>query len=186
MTSRPRSSTKRKQEAEYQARAMAADALRIQLQNLHVFEKHPFWPQFVPFGVGQFNNGDYGKGGLFAAGELVTFRSERRHIPRTAHLTYGLHSTNVPFADSQTVLTLQRVEIGTGIAFFALWGVGIFDAHRHYKREVRVPNSEKLLRELDPGFTVPSPPPKPVKTTLRLGPLAVPNGGGIGLSWETP
>jgi tetratricopeptide (TPR) repeat protein len=178
---------KRKQEAEDQARFMAADALRQQLANLHVYERHPSWPQLVPFGVGQFNNGEYAKGGVFAAAGLATFGTSLGIFSYLV-FTYGFHSTTVPLSQAQTVLNLQRVQVGTGIAFLALWGLGIYDAHKHYRSEVRVPNSEKLLRDLETPTTPlpPPPPPKPVSTTLHWGPIVVPNGGGIGLSLETP
>jgi hypothetical protein len=170
-----------KRDADDRARRQAADTVRHKLANLRVYEHHPATLSYIPFGIGQFNNDDYYKGGLFAAGEVLTLGTS---FGIWFYLVdkYGLRSSNVAIGDAQTVRTLQGVEIGTGAAFIGLAIWGVIDARYHYKPDVYVPGSEQLLKDLEPTAE----PPRPPKTTLRFIPIAVPNGAGVGLSWETP
>jgi tetratricopeptide (TPR) repeat protein len=168
-------------DAEDRARRQAAESLRQKLANLRLYEHHPATLSYVPFGIGKFNNDAYAKGGLFAAGEVLTLGTS---FGIWFYLVdkYGLRSSNVAIGDAQTVRTLQGIEIGTGAAFVGLAIWGVIDARVHYKPDVLVPGSEQLLKDLEQ----PAAPPKPPKTTLRFVPIAVPDGAGVGLTWETP
>ena len=98
----------------------------------------------IPFGVGQFQNGDTRKGVFFLGADLVTFTTS---VGIFAYLTnkYGIKSSSVPLEDGLRVRHLQQLEIGTGIAFWGLWIWGAIDAYHHYKPQVRVKLDESLL-----------------------------------------
>jgi tetratricopeptide (TPR) repeat protein len=136
----------------------------------------------VPFGVGQFQNGDNRKGAFFLGAGLITFTTSTGIF---AYLTnkYGIKSDKVPLDEGPRVRRLQQIEIGTGIAFWGLWIWGAIDAYRHYKPQVRVKLDESLLPpELREN---PPPPKKKEKTSYHLVPMLTPDGGaGIGIGWE--
>lgn len=148
-------------------------------------EVHSFALNFVPFGIGQYQNGDVGKGVFFTATEVATFGTS---VGIFSYLvsTYGLRSTRVPAKDQFTVLRLQQVEIGTGAAFFGLWVLGAIDAYLNYQPQVRVELDESALPPQLRGLMKPEKTTKPKrpKTSLHLAPMLSPDGVGIGLSWE--
>jgi hypothetical protein len=136
----------------------------------------------IPFGVGQFQNGDRRKGAFFLGAGLVTFTTS---VGIFAYLTnkYGIKSDKVPLDEGPRVRRLQQIEIGTGIAFWGLWVWGAIDAYRHFKPQTRVKLDESLLPpELREN---PPPPKKKEKTSYHLVPMLTPDGGaGIGIGWE--
>jgi tetratricopeptide (TPR) repeat protein len=138
----------------------------------------------VPFGAGQFQNGDTAKGAFFLGAGLITFTTS---IGIFAYLTnkYGIKSSSVPLEEGPRVRRLQQIEIGTGIAFWGLWLWGAIDAYRHYKPQVRVKLDESLL---PPELRETPPPPKKPKekTSYHLVPMLTPDGtgAGIGIGWE--
>lgn len=147
-------------------------------------ENHTFALNFAPFGIGQYQNGDIGKGAFFTATESATFLTS---VGVFSYLvsTYGLRSTRVPLKDAETVRRLQQLEIGTGAAFFGLWVLGAIDAYLHYQPQVRVELDESALPPQLRGLMKPEKTRrKPPKTSLRLAPMLSPDGVGIGLSWE--
>jgi tetratricopeptide (TPR) repeat protein len=172
-----------------EAKQQLADLLKEReayRKSLVVYRSHPFYQNFVPFGTGQFQNGDTPKGVAFAAGEGLTFATS---IAIWGYLvnTYGIsnHNLNISRDEAVTIHNLQVAEVGTGIAFFTLYVWGVIDAYRHYQPQVRVKADDSLLppnlRNLDP--------PKPPKKTslldrMHVVPIVTPNGAGIGVGWE--
>lgn len=158
----------------------AADDFR---KNAIAYESHSLVLNFVPFGAGQFQNGEKLKGGLFLGSEALLFGAS---VGIWGYLAdkYGINNQhlNVDRQTAQDIRTLQEFEVGTGIAFFAVWIYGSIDAYRHYKAEVRGTIPDSLLppefRDLD------KPRPKPKKTSWHLAPMITPNGAGIGVGWE--
>lgn len=147
-------------------------------------ESHSFLLNFVPFGVGQYQNGDIGKGAFFTAAEGAMFGTSLG-IWFYLVSNYGLRSTRVPLKDANTVLRLQQLEIGTGIAFYGLWVWGAIDAYLHYQPQVRIELDESALPPELRGLMKPEKTrKKPPKTSLRLAPMLAPDSVGIGLSWE--
>jgi tetratricopeptide (TPR) repeat protein len=158
--------------------------LRKLRESIIGFESHPLYLNFVPFGVGQFQNKQDAKGAFFAATEGVTLIGS---VSIWLYLvnTYGVRSTRVPSDDASTVFRLQQIEIGTGFAFLGLWVLGAVDSYLNYKPQTRAEIDDSLLpielRDLD------KPAPKkrrPPKTSFHVLPMLVPNGAGIGLAWE--
>lgn len=183
-----------------EARKLAADrkAFDEMVKNLRFYEKHPYYVNFIPFGAGQFQNGDSGKGYFFAATQGVTLATSMG-IFLYLGATYGLVAKIKDVNEAKTVRSLQQAEIISGAAFFAFYGLSIFDAIRHYKAQQLVNSSAvpQQLRNLipqrpDPADPKPdpnpTPKPKPKKTSLldriHVGPMASPDGVGIGLLWE--
>jgi len=160
-------------------------------KSLIVYETHPYYVNFVPFGAGQFQNRQPGKGILFAAAQGVTGGASAGVFLYLAS-KYGLVSTSVPFDEQLTVRRLQQVEVATGLAFLGLYAWSVVDSLRAYKPRQRVEGEDSLLPpELrDPRGAPTRPPPKP-KSSLRdrvhVHPVLVPHGGaGLGLSLELP
>jgi tetratricopeptide (TPR) repeat protein len=151
--------------------------------SLRVYETHPLYLNFVPFGLGQFQNDDTLKGVIFAGTEGATFITS---VSIWAYLAdkYGINNQhlNVDRTTAQDIRTLQEIEVGSGIAFFGLWIYSAIDAYRNYEPRKQVTADDKLLppnlRDLD------KPKPKPKKTSWHLAPMITPNGAGLGVGWE--
>jgi tetratricopeptide (TPR) repeat protein len=156
------------------------DRIRKYRESLVFVERRSFGVNFVPFGAGQFQNKQPVRGVLFAAGQGLTGGISAGVFLYLAG-KYGLNA-KVPVVDGPGVRQLQQLEIGAGIAFFALYGWGVVDALLHYKVRVQIEGDDSLLP--------PSDEPKPaVKKTarrdrLQLRPLLAPGSAGIALTWE--
>ena len=167
--------------------AQRLEEIEAYKKSLIVYETHPYYVNFVPFGAGQFQNRQRGKGILFAATQSVTGGISAGIFLYLAS-KYGLVSSSVPYDEGPTVRTLQEVEIATGVVFLGLYAWGVVDSLLHYKPRQRVGGADSLLPpELrDP----PKPAPRPAQTSLRdrvlVHPVLVPSGAGIGFSLELP
>ena len=150
-------------------------------------QPHSFAANFLPFGVGQFQNGQTGKGIAFAAAEGATFATS---VGLWYYLvsTYGIRSEHVPLGEGNTVRHFQQAEIGTGVAFFGFWLWSTIDALRNFRAQTRVELDESLLppelRDLDKPKAAKPRPSKPTSLLEHLSPIVTPSGVGIGLSWE--
>jgi tetratricopeptide (TPR) repeat protein len=152
--------------------------------NTKLYEAHTFYLNFLPFGVGQFQNDQPAKGTLFLTGEAVT-----------GGLTfglwfflvnkYGINCVNcVARSDATTVLFMQQTEIVSGLMFIGLYVWGAIDAYRNYTptKSVKV-DDDFLKREiLDKQHR--KQPKTSLLDRLRFSPMVTPNGAGLGLSWE--
>ena len=175
-------------ERDAQLRKLADERERIRRykESLVVVEKRTFVVNFAPFGAGQFQNKQRVRGVLFAAGEGVTGGISLGVFLYLAG-KYGLNA-QVPRIDGPGVLQLQQIEIGTGIAFFAIYAWGVVDALLHYQPRVQIEGDDSLLPPL--RDVPPDKPARPVpkKTSLldhlHLRPMIAPGRAGFGLSWE--
>lgn len=175
-------------ERDTQLRKLADERERIRKykESLVVVEQRSFGVNFVPFGAGQFQNKQRVRGVLFAAGEGVTGGISVGVFLYLAG-KYGLNA-QVPRIEGPGVLQLQQIEIGTGIAFFAIYAWGVVDALLHYKPRVQIEGDDTLLPPL--RDLAPDKPAKPAakKTSvldhLHLTPMIAPGSAGLGLSWE--
>jgi hypothetical protein len=158
------------------------ERIRKYRESLVVVERRSFGVNFVPFGAGQFQNKQPTRGLLFAAGQGITAGVS---IGIFVYLAgkYGIVA-NVPTADVPGVRQLQQVEIGAGVAFYALYTWGVVDALLHYKPRVQVEGDDSLL----PPLTEPDAKKPRARTSLRdrlhLAPMLSPHGAGLGLTWE--
>jgi tetratricopeptide (TPR) repeat protein len=135
---------------------------------------------FVP-GAGQIQNGHKLKGALILGGEAITFGTSFGIWYYLVN-KYGIRSTSVPLEDGPRVRRLQQIEIGAGIAFWALAIYSAIDANYYFKKQTRAQIDESLLppelRE------VPPPPKKKPKTSFHIVPMLSPDGVGVGIGWE--
>jgi len=173
-----------RRDAELRKIADERERIRKYRESLVVVERRSFGVNFVPFGAGQFQNKQPVRGILFAAGEGITGGISAGIFVYLAG-KYGLNAA-VPVADGPSVRQLQQLEIGAGIACYALYAWGVVDALLHYKPRVQIEGDDSLL---PPPPGAPSEPRKrPAKTSildrLHVAPMIAPRGAGIGLTWE--
>jgi len=168
----------KKKEAEATKRA-----LELYLKNLVVVENHPYYVNFIPLGVPQFQGKRPLAGSILGVGQAVTLATS---VSTWLYLStkYGFPNGKVPTPEVDSARRYQQLEIGTGVAFLLLYGYGVYDAISNYQAQTRVqtPDLNSLPKELRPNLPSTTPPSK--KTSFRVIPLLVPNGAGIGLSWE--
>jgi len=176
-------------ERDAQLRKLADERERIRRyrESLVVVERRSFGVNFVPFGAGQFQNKQPVRGLLFAAGQGVTGGISVGIFVYLAG-KYGFNAA-VPAAESVGVRQLQQIEIGTGIAFFALYTLGVVDALLHYKPRVQIEGDDSLLPRLPEAPPARKPRPRTslrerLQDRLRIAPMIAPHGAGIGLTWE--
>jgi tetratricopeptide (TPR) repeat protein len=175
-------------ERDAQLRKLADERERIRRykESLVIVERRSFGVNFVPFGAGQFQNKQRVRGVLFAAGEGATGGISVGVFLYLAS-KYGLDA-KVPVLDGPGVRRLQQVEIGTGIAFFALYAWGVVDSLLHYKPRVQIEGDDTLLpslRDLPPDTRKrPAPKKTSVLDRLHVTPMITPDGAGLGLTWE--
>jgi tetratricopeptide (TPR) repeat protein len=175
-------------ERDAQLRKLADERERIRRykESLVIVERRSFGVNFVPFGAGQFQNKQRVRGVLFAAGEGVTGGVSVGVFLYLAG-KYGLNA-QVPVLDGPGVRQLQQIEIGTGIAFFALYAVGVVESLLHYQPRVQIEGDDTLLPSLRdlPADKPKKPAPKKtsVRHRLHVTPMIAPDRAGIGLSWE--
>jgi hypothetical protein len=164
------------------------EEIAARLANLRVYRETPYAVNFLPFGFGQLQNGQTLKFALFGGGQLLTLGTSAGIWYYLVN-KYGIRSDKIPRDDAESVLLLQRVEIGAGIAFIALYAWSVLVALRNYEPRRRVEGDQDLIKEIE-GPNAPKPAPKKTATksareSLRFGPMLTPNGGvGIGLGWE--
>jgi len=152
-------------------------------------EKRSLLVNFIPFGAGQFQQGRVGWGAAFAVSEglmavlsIVSFFAiESLFVEQTVEVP-GVKTANGPGTFTFTVRQLPEdrrteydvwtgLKYGTGIAFYALWAIGVGDALWRHQDEVTTEKKE-------PRVTPPAPP------TARLRIYPTPGGGlGAGVSF---
>jgi len=117
--------------------AACASAGSVPTQRGPTYVVRPYYVNFVPFGAGQFQNDESGKGTALAIGEGATVATS---VGIWLYLAqrYGVESNEVPVGDVARVHALQLTEIGTGIAALALYGTGVVDSLYHYRARVRL------------------------------------------------
>jgi hypothetical protein len=165
-------------------------------ESLIVYEVRPFYVNFVPFGAGQFQNGDRTKGLLFSTAQALTFAAS---AGIWVYLTsqYG-YNGRVPPEDAENVRLMQQLEIGAGIAFWSIYSWSVVDSLLHYKPRAQVEGDDSLLpeelRDLERGNKTQSEKVKSEKTKARskkspsprswLGPAPAPGGVVLSLGGE--
>jgi len=149
---------RRQRDAELAARRQREARLRATPAPPLVYERHSYLLNFVPFGAGQFQNGQRRRGWLFLGleGGLAAI-SVGAFVANFA--LYGLEphrkclvpvdtSTGLPAAcppsaidhsQEQTSHRLLQVQLVSGGLFFAAAIWGVIDALRHYQRDVLLP-----------------------------------------------
>jgi hypothetical protein len=164
------------------------------------YEKQSNAVNFIPFGAGQFQNGDRGKGwaflsieaalGAVSLGAFVTNFSlygashQRRCLdPGTTGDSTGVAHPcmNIDHSEEDLSRNLTRLQLISGGLFFVTAAWGIVDALRNFQpvmSSVGEPTSSG-------GATSSKNPTAPAASTarLRLGPLPIPRGSGLGIAF---
>ena len=116
------------------------------------YERHSLAVAMIPFGAGQFQNGEARKGWWFfgvetalAAVSLGAFVTNFALYGFSSELPCNNANTrdgdecppgDIDHSPEETSQLLTRIQVGTGAAFFAVAIWGVIDAVRHFKQEV--------------------------------------------------
>ena len=165
-----------KRDAERRALAEEKDRLRKYRDSLVVYEVRPYYVNFIPFGAGQFQNGQRTKGLWFASTEATT-GALSAGIWLYLVGTYGFNG-RVPTSDANFARRLQQVEIGAGGVCLGLMAWGIVDSLLHYRPRARIQGDDSLL---PPDLRPPKGAPR---SSFDVGPAILPGGAGITLTWR--
>jgi tetratricopeptide (TPR) repeat protein len=180
-----------RRDAERRALAEERERLRRYRESLIVYEVRPYYVNFIPFGAGQFQNGDRKKGLAFAAGQAIT-GGVSAGIWLYLVGEYGIGGA-VPRDELGRARRLQEIEVGAGIACLGLVAWGVVDSLLHYKPRVQVSGDDSLLPDdlvpkagpgKRPAPRPPAPPAEKPPSTLRFAPVPLPGGAGAALTWE--
>ncbi len=178
--------TRKEREAAAQREAAEKERLRKLRASLIGVRENPAWLNWAPFGIGHFWYGKTVKGLAFGGSQLLTAAGSFG-IWYSLVNKYGIRSDKVPFDDAQRVLTMQRIEIGLGVAFIVSYGISVWDMRRNYKPQTRVKIDESLLPPELKDADKPAP-TKPKQTSLRerilITPMVTPDSVGLGIGWE--
>ncbi|MFH2006315.1 MAG: hypothetical protein ABI333_07005 [bacterium] len=101
-----------------------------------VVKRYFFW-NFVPFGAGQFQNGQPLKGTLFAVGQgaMLLMNITALIIGETSYVRNGPDRTVRRDSDSQSrAADIQKLTIASGALFWSLVVWGVIDAIANYKK----------------------------------------------------
>jgi hypothetical protein len=106
-----------------------------------VVHQNQRWVAALPFGIGQFQNGDRVLGALFLTTEAALLAATIAAVSRQL----GIHSTadggqNVRVADlfNEPLQVAHRVELLAGAGFIVLAGLGVLEAQLNFVPEVYV------------------------------------------------
>jgi hypothetical protein len=132
------------------------------------YERHSFAVNFVPFGAGQFQNGQRRKGWLFLGAEAVlgavsvgAFATNLALYGLTPHRGCKMEQptgiecppAQIDHSQEDTSRTLLGVQLVSGGLFWAVAIWGVIDAIYYHQTEVPLPDGAKVAR--GPGSTVP-------------------------------
>jgi len=158
--------------------------LDLELQNkpptILRYERHSFAINFVPFGAGQFQNGERRKGWFFLGAETLLGAVSVGAFATNLGL-YGLTpnrgckdpqptdiecpAMSIDHSQENTSRTLLGVQVVSGGLFFAVAIWGVIDAIAHYQPEVILSDGAKVANG------------RPPAARLTFSP------GGLGASW---
>ncbi|MBA3453995.1 MAG: tetratricopeptide repeat protein [Deltaproteobacteria bacterium] len=164
--------------------AEAAEKLELYRKSLVVYEARPYYLNFMPFGLAQYTQNRTRVGALFTLSQGITFATS---VGIYGYLvgTYGFENSDVPILEGPRVRQLQQLTIASGIAFYALYAFGVFDAIRHHKPRQQVQGDDSLIPK---DLLEPTKKPAPNKTSFRdriqVSPMVTPESVGIGIGWE--
>jgi hypothetical protein len=168
-------------DAELRALAEEKERLKRYRESLVVYEVHPYYVNFIPFGAGQFQNGQRSKGLWFASTEATT-GAISAGIWIYLVGTYGFDG-RVKLEDQAFARRLQQIEIGAGGVCLGLMAWGIVDSLLHYHPRTRVEGDDSILPpDLRPAK--PKGPPREPDSRFSISPAVIPDGAGVVFTWE--
>ncbi len=95
------------------------------------------WIAAIPFGVGQFQNGDTALGGLFLTSEVLLLGATIAAVSRQlqVHALADGGRINDPAAFNDPIEFAHRVELWAGGAFLLMAGIGVLEAQLNFVDE---------------------------------------------------
>jgi hypothetical protein len=142
---------RKRRDLEIAARLQREALLHPPITTVVRYERHSYLLNFVPFGAGQFQNGQRRKGWLFLGVETALAAISVGALTANFAL-YGVHpyrkclvsldasgtcpQNEIDHSQEDTSRTLLRVQVISGGLFFAAAIWGVVDAVRHYQRDV--------------------------------------------------
>ena len=131
---------------------------------IRTIEKRSMLVNFIPFGAGQFQQGRPGWGAAFAVSEglmavlsIVSFfaiESLFAEIPYTWTDRLGppftIRVRQIPASRRTEASVWTGLKYGTGIAFYALWAIGVGDAIWHHQDSVTTETREPRVPAVKP------------------------------------
>jgi tetratricopeptide (TPR) repeat protein len=174
---RTKEAIQRRRDEEERLRSLAEerDTYRLALENMYVVEKRNYFVNFVPFGAGQFQNGQTEKGVAFAVSQGLLGGTSMAMFA-IQQLQYNPYRPE----DVDTINRMRLVQLSTGGLTLAIMAWGIIDALANYEPTVERRADESLLPDDFPGLR----PGEPSTSSLRLGPSLSPRGAGFFATWE--
>jgi tetratricopeptide (TPR) repeat protein len=161
-------------------------------------ERRSMLVNFIPFGAGQFQQGRQGWGAAFAISEglcavlsIVSYFAieslfEQKNLLFTDRLTtdgtgnYSVSIRVIPPERRTERDVWTGLKYGTGIAFYALWALGVGDAVWRHQDEVISERREAVPP--DPKLPPATERPGPPRPTARLRIFPTPGGLGAGVT----
>ena len=174
---RTKESIERRRAEEERLRQLAEerDSYRRALENMYVVEKRNYFVNFVPFGAGQFQNGQTEKGVAFAVSQGL--------LGGTSMAMFAIQQLQYnPYRPDQVdaINRLRLVQLSTGGLALAIMAWGVIDALANYEATVERRADESLLPDHFPGLR----PNEPATSSFRLTPSLEPAGAGLSATWE--
>ncbi len=186
----------RVQDAEYKAKEQDAirrkeiqvtEQLRELAMRESVAEKNRRWLAFVPFGIGQFQNGDNTAGGILLGVESLLLGTCITAMIIDEHLVNRSRDVGIDIKDLDSKRTdAYRVIVASSWGLLGVMAGGIVHANWRFVPERRVTR----LRPLPPNLVAPVPANsgqssrKESRPNASVSPISLPSGYGIGLVGE--
>lgn len=185
---------RRRVEAEEQRRRLEAMARQVIVRT---HERRSIFVNFIPFGVGQFQQGRVGTGLAFAAGQvalaatsvLAFFAYENLLVEQEITIDDRLDSTGgrttrkirgIPQDRLREANLWRNVKLATGLGFYGLWAAG--SAEALWRHEEIVTTEQTLPGSAFPPPPAQSPPGRSSGVSAQPRVFALPGGGGAGFA----
>ncbi|MDF1562632.1 MAG: tetratricopeptide repeat protein [Deltaproteobacteria bacterium] len=178
-------------EEERKRREEAAERLQPSEVVERVEENHPYLLNWLPFGVGQFQNGDVLKGSLLAGGQTLAAGASVLGYLVTANLRTCKPLTipggslgqpdqegqrcGIPEGSQNLAATMISMKWIAGAAFWGLFAYGIIDAHLHWEPVVLRSQTTRKLPTAPPTEATSEPPS--TSTDTSTGSPETPDAG---------
>jgi hypothetical protein len=180
------------EEAARQREAARIRLLEQMASEVEVTEKHSRWVALIPFGVGQFQNGQRDLGWFFLGTEATLVAAGVATVPiywvdlANAHDTYTTQTASIAqqYLDRANVVRYVNLGVYGALAITAI--TGAIQAEAAYVHDpVRV--QQRVVPDLEsPELrTPPAPPPAAPSLPLSFGGAALPGRDGRGVSGAT-
>jgi hypothetical protein len=143
------------------------------------------WQNWIPGGVGQFKNGQPGKGGIILGIQAITLGvSAGIYLSHASR--YGWPVGRLP-DDPDTTAKIRReqyVQIACGATFLLVYGWAVWDAYKHERPELHEETKVQPIIYNDDDDATPPPAPPATSLVPVVVPFVTPDAYGAVLSWE--